>query len=79
MQKNFQPKPPDDHVVEILKNMGIKLEPAPRFPILMWARLSLQHLAFGCQKVRHFVWDEASQRGVEVGRICTICGKEYPL
>ena len=70
---------PNDPVIETLKNMGIELEPAPRFPLVAWARLTLKHLAFGCQKGRHYVWDEAARRPVEVGRICTICGKEYPL
>lgn len=76
MQTN---SPPPDPVMKVLKDMGIELEPAPRFPVLAWARLTFKHLAFGCQKGRHYVWDEAAQRPVEVGRICTICGKEYPL
>jgi len=66
-------------VAEALAERGWVLDPAPRFPILEWARQQTKHAVFGCKKVKHGIWDDNTQKVVEVGRICSTCGKEYPF
>lgn len=66
-------------VVSALKAAGVEIPPDPRFPWFAYARMTLRHVAFGCTKVKHSMWDSRSHRLVEIGRICAVCGKRYPL
>lgn len=42
-------------------------------------RLRLKHAVLGCRPLPHHVIDRNSQRLVEVGRICPLCWRQFPI
>ena len=39
----------------------------------------LRHTLFGCEPIKYFVLDTRLERAVEMGRICPLCFKEFPI
>ena len=65
-----------EEAVQLATHVGFKEVVPVAHPTLM---TRIRHFIFSCQPIAHWVMHKGMARPVNVGMICVVCWKEYPL
>lgn len=67
---------PNAREKQILEEEGFRQKALTLFT---WTQLRVKHAFTGCTKWPYWKMDQRLGKVVEVGRMCPVCWKEYPL